>query len=95
MFVAFSYFVQSFKLEHAHLHIFLQLFLPLAKTENMRAKWILPFISLHGYILTEIQPFQHTDGSYKEAETLAHKKLNLFSICLNMHECHFFKCSSV
>lgn len=41
--------------------------------------------SLHGCILTEIQPLQHTEGSYKEAETLADKKLNLFLICLNMH----------
>lgn len=68
---------------------FLQLFLPPAKTENIRAKCVLPSISLHGYILTEIQPFRHTDRSYKEVETLAHKKSNLFSICLNMHEYHF------
>lgn len=51
-------------------------FLP-ATTENIRARSVLPSVSLHGYILTEIQPLQHIERIYKEAETLADKKLNL------------------
>lgn len=59
-------------------------FSPPATTENIRGRSVLPPVNLHGYILTEIQSLQHIVGSYKEAETLANKKLNLLLICLNM-----------